>query len=247
MIKHRNMLASALSPRASYILLEKYYKFIPRQIRTVIQGGRRDEIFQSAMAMFLNDPAAYAYPGNKVLGGLIYGWGNEAWGAGSEFLAGCITYAMSSPGAILECGSGLSTILIGAIAKKQGVPHWVLEHNPKWAGRVQHYLAQYQLDSVLYTRPLADKGDYSWYDAPLDIMPDGFSLVVCDGPPSRTKGGRYGMFPTMKNRLMPGCHILLDDAERKGELEAAKRWCNEIGCSFNILGNYKPYITMTMP
>lgn len=247
MIKHRNFLASALPPRTSYILLEKYYKFIPRQIRTLIQGGHRDEIFQSAMASFLNDPAAYTYPGSPILDDLIYGWGNEAWGAGSEFLADCITYAMSSPNAILECGSGLSTILIGAIAKKQGVPHWVLEHKPTWADRVQYYLTHYQLDSVLYTRPLKDKGNYSWYDAPLDKMPDGFSLVVCDGPPSRTKGGRYGMLPTMRDHLMPGCHILLDDAERKGELAIAKRWSNEIGCSFNVQGNYKPYITMTAP
>lgn len=72
--------------------------------------------------------------------------------------------------------------------------------------------------------PLKDYGDFCWYDAPLESMPDSFSLVICDGPPGATKGGRYGLVPFMRDRLRSGCVILLDDAEREEERTIAARW-----------------------
>jgi hypothetical protein len=112
---------------------------------------------------------------------------------------------------------------------------------------VQKYLNRYKLDSVvLYTKPLKDYGDFCWYDAPLESMPDSFSLVVCDGPPGGTKGGRYGLVPIMRERLQPGCVILLDDAGREQELAIARRWEAELGAPFEILGSIKPYIEMTV-
>jgi Methyltransferase domain len=240
----RSTLEAVLPPRARGFLLEAYYKSVPHQIRSILQGRNRDFVFQQAIKQFLKDPGACAHPGNPVLNDLIYGWGNEAWSARDEYLAGCVAHALKSPGPILECGSGLSTILLGAVAKKQGQGHWVLEHKPGWAKKVQCYLTQYKLDSVVITKPLRDYGDFSWYDVPLGGIPDRFFLVVCDGPPSRTKGGRYGLVPIMKEQLSPGCVILLDDAGRDEELEIAKRWGDELGTSFTIQGAIKPYIQM---
>ena len=200
------------------------------------------------MKQFLNAPDACAHPGNPVLIDLIYGWGNQGWSALDEYLAGCIEHALSARGASLECGSGLSTILLGAIAQRQGRSHWVLEHTPEWAAKVQRCLSRYQLDSVvLCQKPLKDYGDFCWYDAPLESMPDSFSLVVCDGPPGSTKGGRYGLVPLMRARLRSGCVILLDDAEREQERAIAGRWQAELGATFEILGVNKPYIEMMVP
>jgi hypothetical protein len=75
---------------------------------------------------------------------------------------------------------------------------------------------------------------------------DSFALVVCDGPPGSTKGGRFGLVPIMRERLEPGCVILLDDASREQELAIARRWEAEIGASFEILDCTKPYIKMTV-
>ena len=50
----------------------------------------------------------------------------------------------------------------------------------------------------------------------------------------------------MKERLKPGCVILLDDAGRKPELAIARRWEAELGTSFEIRGSIKPYIEMTV-
>ncbi len=225
-------------------MLETYYKSVPAPIRSFIHGKNRNAVFKRAMKTFLHDPGACVHPEHPVLADLIYGWGNEAWSAQDEYLASCINHALESKGPILECGSGLSTILLAAVAKRQGQGHWILEHKPEWSAKVQRYLNHYGLDSVIYTKPLTSYSDFCWYDIPLDSMPVSFSLVVCDGPPARTKGGRYGLVPLMKERLPPGCVILLDDAYREAELSIAKRWETELGSSFSIQGVSKPYIKM---
>lgn len=199
------------------------------------------------MKRFLKDPDACTHPGNPVVIDLIYGWGNEGWSGLDEYLVGCINHAMTLRGPILECGCGLSTILVGAIARKQGQSHWALEHTPEWSTKVKRYLNRYKLDSVmLHAKPLKDYGEFCWYDVPLESMPHSFSLVICDGPPGITKGGRYGLVPIMMERLEPGCVILLDDAGREQELTIASRWATELGASFEILGSIKPYIKMTL-
>jgi Methyltransferase domain len=246
MNQQENTLKSVFPPKLSNFLIEAYYKSVPHQMRSFLRGKRRDLVFQQAMKQFLMDPGACAHPGNPVLIDLIYGWGNEAWSAREEYLAGCIRHSLTSSGPILECGSGLSTILLGSVAKRQGKIHWVLEHKTAWAKKVQRYLDIYQLDSVVYAKPLKDYRGFCWYDVPLESMPGSFSLVVCDGPPRRTKGGRYGLVPVMKERLISGCIILLDDAARHEELEIAKRWETELDAPFNIQGTVKPYIKMVV-
>jgi hypothetical protein len=186
-------------------------------------------------------------PGSRVLTDLIYGWGNESWSAPDEYLDDCINHALTSTGPILECGSGLSTIVVGAIAKRRRQEHWALEHMPDWTSKVQRHLDRYKLDTViLCSTPLKDYGDFCWYDVPLRSMPDNFALVICDGPPGGTKGGRYGLVPIMKDRLAPGCVILLDDAVREQELVIAGRWQTEIGAARETLGARKPYFKITV-
>ncbi|MCV5153746.1 hypothetical protein OFC46_28050, partial [Escherichia coli] len=65
---------------------------------------------------------------------------------------------------------------------------------------------------------LKDYGDFSWYNTQVIYdFPDSFSLVVADGPPGNTKGGRIGLLPLLKDRLSNDVQILLDDAERESE------------------------------
>ena len=73
-------------------------------------------------------------------------------------------------------------------------------------------------------------------------MPDDFSMVICDGPPGDTRGGRYGLLPIMKEKLSSKCIILLDDADRVSEQEVAARWSKELNIDFESLGSRKPYI-----
>jgi hypothetical protein len=242
----RSILKSVL-PLPARNFLRRIYKLLPLKVRCFFGNLHRESVFRNAMKQFIKNPATFAQPGNPVLADLIYGWGNEKWSALDEYLASCINHAVISPGAILECGSGLSSILIGAVAKKQNLRHLVLEHNPEWAAKVQACLDRYKLNTTIHCKPLVDYGDFYWYDLQGRAGADNFFLIICDGPPGSTKGGRYGLIPTMRKSLASGCVILLDDAGREAELEAAKRWAAELSTSFSIQGINKPFIKIVLP
>lgn len=220
---------------------------LPARVRGFLRKAQRDFTFRRAMSRFLADPEACARPGNPTLRALIYGWDNEFWSAQDEYLAECMQQALAASGPTLECGSGLSTVLLGTIAKRRGHAHWALEHTPEWGARVQKALARHGLDNVqLCVRPLRDYGDFTWYDPPLEKMPASFSLVICDGPPGSTKGGRYGLVPVMRQRLPVGTVLMIDDAQREEECAIAHRWQSEIGGTLEKCGTAKPYIKMTV-
>jgi hypothetical protein len=52
--------------------------------------------------------------------------------------------------------------------------------------------------------------------------------------------------PVMGDRLKPGCVILLDDASRSEERAIAERWGAELRASYELLGDRKPYLRMTV-
>lgn len=196
------------------------------------------------MRRLLRYPEGVAADASSVLSDLVYGWGNESWSAEPEFLRSCIERSLTTKAPILECGSGLSTIVLGVIAQHTGNTIWSLEHLPEWGERARLCLDEFHIDAArLCVAPLAHYGDCDWYDPPLESMPDRFGLVVCDGPPSTTFGGRYGLVPVMKNWLKRGCVILLDDAEREAEQATVHRWAEELPCRFSMVGEAKPFFT----
>ena len=76
--------------------------------------------------------------------------------------------------------------------------------------------------------PLKVHDKYDWYDySPGETQ--SFSLVVCDGPPASTRGGRSGLAAQLHSYLAPGFKILLDDAQRRGEQQALSAWARILG------------------
>jgi hypothetical protein len=208
-------------------------------VRRVERGFLRPLIFKLAMRLFLERP----YPlSNNLLSALVYGWGNEDFSAHHEYLNASLERTQQAQGPILECGSGLSTLLVGVIAQRTSKKVWSLEHNPSWASRVSSALQKYNITSVeLGLSSLRNYGPYDWYDLPKGRIPTNFSLVICDGPPGSTRGGRYGLLPVMHTYLSADCTILLDDAERESERQIATRWAKELGTIYEIEGTKKPY------
>lgn len=218
-----------------------------RTIRNDLHSAHRSYVFRRAIKEFLLDPCSHTSPQDPLLGELIHGWDNEDWSATSEYLAACLTHAMTTKGPILECGSGLTTIIVGILADSLGKNLWSLEHDLGWAQRVNEQLIEHEIHSVCLTAcPLKVFDGYSWYDAPLESMPQ-FSMVICDGPPAGISGGRYGLLPIMRSKLEPGTIILLDDAERVGEQTIAGRWAAELNTTFGVADADKPYIRLVIP
>jgi len=175
-------------------------------------------------------------PSRQLLAELINGWGNEGYAANLEYLEAVAKFSVLTKGPVLECGSGATTILLGSLCARRQVEVWSLEHSPEWKEQVSQALERNGIAGVhLSSSPLVEYGEFAWYDPALAQMPAEFSLVVCDGPPGTTKGGRYGLLPIMGSRLQLGSIILLDDAGRPGEVELIKQWESEVGFETEII------------
>ena len=199
------------------------------------EWGRRI-LFNASMSRLQKCLAVGHRPSPKLIWGLQHGWGNLGWSAKPEFLLEVLDYALSAGGPILECGSGLSTIIMGLATRNSKTPVLALEHIPSWADRVQSILDDYRLDHVsLKLSTISPQGRFDWYDLPRDL-PDFFSIVICDGPPSQTRGGRYGLLPLMRSRLTGDSVVLLDDLVRSSEQETVSRWQEEFNMTAELKG-----------
>ena len=152
------------------------------------------------------------------------GWANDGWDAKPVFLREVTAALRATSGPVLECGSGLSTVVMAALAPER---HRIsLEHYPDWAKRVEGVLDAHGLTADVRVAPLRDyDGDLRWYS--LDsALPAGIDLVICDGPDSYGRG-RYPVLPLVRRHLAPGAMILFDDAAAEGQQEVLDAWSRE--------------------
>jgi hypothetical protein len=160
---------------------------------------------------------------------LVRGWGNEAWSAGPPLLVAMLEWLPRTVGPVLECGSGLSTLVVASVASLKSRRVHVLEHNAEWAARVQRALPTRLQSTVdLTVTPIRNYGEFDWYSMETVTPPRDIGFVVCDGPPGKTRGGRYGLAPVLGSHLAPGCLVIVDDTQRPAEREIVHRWCAEL-------------------
>lgn len=156
---------------------------------------------------------------------LAMAWGNPGYAAGFSYLRHVGDRALHSVGPILECGSGATTLLIAALTRLQAREFIVLEHNREWYEYMSRIIRRLGYSHVrLIHAPLMDYGGFHWYDLRDRLLSRNISLVVCDGPPGSTLGGRYGLLPVMHKQLSEDCVVLLDDTHRKAERHIIDTW-----------------------
>ena len=174
------------------------------------------------------DPAEVEW--EDLVGRLADAWGNPGWSARAAYLRRVWKGARRARRGILECGSGLTTLVAHAATATSGTPVVSLEPLRRWRIRVGRALAAAGLHPKgVMAAPLRDHGDYDWYDVSAVPAALSFDLVICDGPPGSTSGGRYGLLPVMRPRLSDDVRVLLDDADRAGERGALERWRTDFG------------------
>jgi hypothetical protein len=178
---------------------------------------------------------------------LVIAWG-DGWSAGRELLAGVAYHARRGEGPILECGSGLTTAVLAVLSDMTGRALWTLEHLPRWGEQTRRVIERVGGRAVsLHVAPLRDHGGFDWYDPPREVMPRDFGLVVCDGPPGRTRGGRYGLVPVLGDHLRTGCPVLLDDARRPGEARILEAWSRRLEVPYELYGIERPFGVLHWP
>jgi hypothetical protein len=202
-------------------------RFVPKSIkRPIKQAVRRRQLTQAIRK--IANLGERQMPSRDLLSELIVGWDNDGYVANLDYLEEVARSSIETTGHILECGSGVTTVLLGILCSRRPIQVWSLEHSLDWQKRVAQVLGTNGLSGArVCFSPLIDHGKFVWYDPHSLQLPDQFSLVICDGPPGTTKGGRYGLLPVMLDRLAPETRILLDDAGRPGERALINEWVSE--------------------
>jgi predicted O-methyltransferase YrrM len=150
---------------------------------------------------------------------------------------------------ILEFGSGISTLLIGRLARKNNLTLSLIsiEHDAQWAQLLEAIILTEQLESFIEIvhAPLQpcsfSIGSNKWYDEKKVDNKTGnklFDLVIIDGPPAYEKvkqEARYPAGPYVYGKLTENAAVFLDDAEREGERSILKKWEEEYKISFNTI------------
>lgn len=135
----------------------------------------------------------------------------------------------NKPGAILELGCGISTVIIGLALKRVPAPAVLLslESEEEWLLRTQEALHSLKLAAGVDLRHTPLK---SYTSAGRSFKIHDFSemkgrrpdLFLVDAPPGEL--GRGGALPYFYDNLADGARVILDDAERPNELAAVQFW-----------------------
>jgi Methyltransferase domain len=228
-------------PNKTNLFIKFIKPLVPVELRNRLRKSHQKRVFTKAIQqfrVFYNEIEKHP----KIIDNLIYGWGNMGWSSFQDYTYAIINAAKETKGPVLECGSGLSTIIMGIIADDKGYEIYTLEHHESWADHIRKSLSDLNIKSVrVYHLPLKDYGSFQWYETnPLSEL-ENISLVICDGPPHDTKGGRFGLFPLMNKSFADRALILLDDYSRQEEQSIVSQWQNDFRIDVSKNGNNDIY------
>jgi predicted O-methyltransferase YrrM len=166
---------------------------------------------------------------------------SDDWSLSDSALALVVDAIEARPAAVVECGSGRSTIVIARLLREVGGTVHSLEHDPAWAESTRAQLAQEGLVNAevitapLEPHPLAGEAG-GWYSrAAIARLPTAIGVLLIDGPPAgepELQRNRHPALAELGVLLEPGATVILDDAGRSGETAAIELWRSEFGLPF---------------
>jgi predicted O-methyltransferase YrrM len=156
---------------------------------------------------------------------------------GASLLSVVLHIVRSHARSVVECGSGVSTVMIGNLFKGRGEGHlFSLEEDETWFGEMRTFIAAQGLDDyvTLLCAPVVDwAGAGRWYDQSvaqliLDRFPH-IDLLLVDGPQGKDEQSRYAALPYFGPILDASSLIMLHDLDRDAERAVLERWRTEFG------------------
>lgn len=161
--------------------------------------------------------------------GLAY---DRDWSAAPDFLKPIVEYALAAkPTTIVECGSGLTTLMLARCCAMNGRGEmFSLENGAEFAAKTRGEIERYGLrghatviDAPLTEYLIAGQA-YRWY-AMADLPDRRIDMLVIDGPPGFIqRRSRYPALPLLFDRLADDCVVFMDDAARPDEREIVALW-----------------------
>lgn len=118
----------------------------------------------------------------------------------------------TAQGDILECGSGLSTLVLGEALKGTEFYVWALENDLEWWKVTSRWLQRYEIGNVnlVYAPIVPDDKNGDWYGYDYAPLPPAFDGVLIDGPWRQT-AEREGVFKHLGERIAHARTWIVDD------------------------------------
>jgi predicted O-methyltransferase YrrM len=157
----------------------------------------------------------------------------RGWAGSPDFLLALADELLErQPTTVLECSSGVSTVVAARCMQLNGRGHvYSLEHEAEYATKTRQLLAQYGLSewATVVNAPLTNGAGAPWYS--LDSLPNDLppvDVLVVDGPPAAIAPlARHPALPRLMPRLAPSFCVFLDDADRQAEKTTVEQWKRE--------------------
>jgi predicted O-methyltransferase YrrM len=155
------------------------------------------------------------------------------WTSGSmrpaALVAVCNEIAHGARTRIVECGSGVSSVVLARLLRERGDGTVVsIEHDRHWATLVEGQLRREDLGEIARVVYAPLRGEPPWYDlGDGNRVPTEVDLLVVDGPPAFDPGHGARREPALawfEDRLVAGASVILDDIDRPGERAVLAAW-----------------------
>ncbi len=153
------------------------------------------------------------------------------WAASPDFLQIVSEIILDSkPRTVVECGSGVSTVVVGYVLEKNKRGRiFSLENKNNFYEKNNHLIARHNLRkhvSIVHA-PLVEckvnDNSYKWYDTAQIADLESIDVLIVDGP----AGNRYPALPLLFNQLSDNSFVIIDDCNREKDGENVLRWLSE--------------------
>ena len=144
---------------------------------------------------------------------------------------------------ILEFGTGISTVVIANLLKKNGIKacFYSIEGDKSWCDTVNGWLVQNELQdyvNLIYAplEPIAAEQEFTtpWYNMVVLEETLGyqlFDMFIVDGPPAFNLELQYARYPALffiMDRQEESYSLFLHDTDRQGEAVILQNWEEEL-------------------
>jgi predicted O-methyltransferase YrrM len=204
----------ALLGLAAWVLARKL-----RRLRSMLRRQERHVWETQNIFRALQGGAALPVPGG--------------WAASTDLLGELLrAIAERRPRCVVELGSGVSTLVIAAALRANGLGRLIsIDGDEAYAVATREQLLRQGLEPWVELRyaPLTQMNFEGvarpWYDTQVLSDLSDVELLLIDGPPTALRADiRYPALPFFWPRLAPGAIVLLDDAARPAEQAMARAW-----------------------
>jgi hypothetical protein len=227
-------------------MLDRIRSLIPLGLKSVTRRAIIDPVRRRLhdrdLGRLLNDLRKASTVQRGTLEAIRLAWGNESFSADIDYMVEMVSRIEKCRGPILECGSGVTTVVAGVMAGKRNLKVWSLEQDYNWSQFIELRLRKNNIHNVeLMHRPLRRYDDFVWYEIDNLTLPMQVDLVLCDGPAVFQEWGkeeaqwRYGVVPILAKRGATVREILLDDATEPRAQNLLQRWRQEFGMESRMI------------